>query len=62
MADTKDNKPNKEEVAPKEISKNWQEFTLLKDFPTDGKKYRAGETFKHYDTKVIAFLRTQKII
>ena len=49
-------------VEPKEVSKNWQSFKVLKEFPTQCKFYHAGDIFKHYDKRVINFLKTNKII
>lgn len=57
---TKKKKPV-EEMA-KETPKNWQSFKVLKEFPTDGKVYKVGETFKHYDKRVINFLKSKNII
>lgn len=56
---------NKCEPKPEEASteeKKWQEFKILKTFPTSKKVYKPGDMFKHYDQKVIDFLKKQKII
>jgi len=58
---------NIEVQEPKEVSKNWQSFKVKKQFPTmdaDGKivTYQVNEIFKHYDKRVINFLKQQKII
>lgn len=46
----------------KEPVKHWQSFKVLKEFPTSEKTYQEGETFKHYDKRVINFLKINKII
>ena len=62
MAKTKleKGKPKPEQTSTEE--KNWQEFKILKTFPTSKKTYKPGDMFKHYDQKVIDFLKKQKII
>jgi hypothetical protein len=67
MAKKKTNTSKSEsiEVKAEEVhgpSKHWQSFKVLKKFPTDGKTYEVGETFRHYDERVINFLKSQKII
>lgn len=47
---------------PQEVSKNWQSFKVLKEFPTQDLFYKVGDTFKHYDKRVINFLKTNNII
>lgn len=45
-----------------EPAKHWQNFKVLKKFPTEDKIYEVGDTFKHYDKRVINFLKSQNII
>ena len=58
---------NKPEVEAEEPKKVWQSFKVKKEFPTTdeygvNKTYQVGENFKHYDKRVINFLKTQNII
>lgn len=39
-----------------------QSFKVKKKFPTEDKVYEVGDTFKHYDKRVINFLKSQNII
>lgn len=39
-----------------------QSFKILKEFATNDKVYKVGDTFLHNDKRVINFLRTNKII
>jgi len=39
-----------------------QSFKILKEFNTSTESYKAGDTFKHNDKRVINFLKTNKII
>lgn len=56
------NKKKVVEETTKETPKYWQSFKVLKEFPTNGKVYKVGETFKHYDKQVINFLKSKNII
>ena len=52
-----------EAVKPAEtIVKHWQSFKVKKEFPTDEQVYKVGETFRHYDKRVINFLKSKNII
>lgn len=53
-------KPEPKEASTEE--KKWQEFKILKKFPTSAKIYMPGDKFKHHDQRVINFLKTHKII
>jgi len=37
-------------------------YTLLKEFPTEKKTYKRGETFSHADENVIQYLKQNKYI
>lgn len=67
MAKNKNLNLNKPEVEAEEPKKVWQSFKVKKEFPTTDengitKVYQVGENFKHYDKRVINFLKTQNII
>lgn len=63
MSIKKNKKPISEET-PKETqpTKHWQSFKVKIKFPTEDKTYDVGETFRHYDKKVINFLKSKNII
>lgn len=55
-------KKTKKPVEQAETHKHWQSFKVLKRFPTDEKVYEVGEIFRHYDKRVINFLKSKNII
>jgi len=49
-------------TATKPAKEELKSFKVLKEFPTQDKTYKVGETFKHNDKRVINFLKSKNII
>ncbi|QHB38748.1 hypothetical protein HWC97_gp59 [Flavobacterium phage vB_FspS_snusmum6-1] len=59
----KEKKEMETNIIPKPIAEiKKQSFKILKEFATNDKVYKVGDTFSHNDKRVINFLRTNKII